>query len=231
MGFVISHDAPANGFGDRVNDYSIVLDLLIPAESFGADAWLALHQTDTQNTDDAEAYVRLFDGGIGIEGQYHGNLQPDTWHRVALIFRADQQGKTFLTKYVDGAFVGHQTLAAQVDGRYSIAPGTEPNGLLLLFTENDAQTTAGVASSILFIDRPLNPYEIDALGAASADGIVVSECPADVNGDGELNVLDFVAFQTLWAGEDPSADCDADGDFNVLDFVCFQQLFVAGCPD
>ena len=54
-------------------------------------------------------------------------------------------------------------------------------------------------------------------------------CPADVNGDGQLNVLDFVAFQLLWQAGDPAADCDANGEFNVLDFVCFQQLFQAGC--
>ena len=54
-------------------------------------------------------------------------------------------------------------------------------------------------------------------------------CDADVNGDGELNVLDFVAFQQLWQTQDPAADCDADAEFNVLDFVCFQQLFQAGC--
>ena len=55
-------------------------------------------------------------------------------------------------------------------------------------------------------------------------------CPADVNGDGNLNVLDFVAFQLLWQDGDPIADCDANAEFNVLDFVCFQQLFVEGCP-
>jgi hypothetical protein len=51
-----------------------------------------------------------------------------------------------------------------------------------------------------------------------------------VNGDGALNVLDFVAFQQLWQGQDAAADCDGNGAFNVLDFVCFQQIFLAGCP-
>jgi hypothetical protein len=54
-------------------------------------------------------------------------------------------------------------------------------------------------------------------------------CGADFNGDGNLNVLDFVAFQLAWVDQDPAADCDNSGTFNVLDFVCFQQLFVAGC--
>ena len=54
-------------------------------------------------------------------------------------------------------------------------------------------------------------------------------CVADVNDDGALNILDFVAFQNLFVQQDPAADCDGDGQFNILDFVCFQNLFQAGC--
>ena len=54
-------------------------------------------------------------------------------------------------------------------------------------------------------------------------------CGADVNLDGVLNILDFVAFQLLWQGEDPAADCDDDGLFDMADFVCYQQLFMEGC--
>lgn len=54
-------------------------------------------------------------------------------------------------------------------------------------------------------------------------------CPADVNGDGELNVLDFVAFQLAWQMEDAAADCDGNGVYDVLDFVCYQGLFQEGC--
>ena len=60
-------------------------------------------------------------------------------------------------------------------------------------------------------------------------GWSVGTCPADVNGDGLLNILDFVAFQLLWQGSDAAADCDANGVLDSLDFVCFQQLFVEGC--
>ena len=55
-------------------------------------------------------------------------------------------------------------------------------------------------------------------------------CAADCNQDGDLDVLDFVCFQTEWASQTTAGDCDANGVYNVLDFVCFQQLFQAGCP-
>jgi len=55
------------------------------------------------------------------------------------------------------------------------------------------------------------------------------DCPADCNGDGILNILDFVCFQNLFVNGDDAADCNNDGVLNILDFVCFQGEFVKGC--
>lgn len=57
----------------------------------------------------------------------------------------------------------------------------------------------------------------------------MNPCFADMNEDGELNILDFVAFQSAYAAGDMAADCDADGALTVLDFVCFQNAFMLGC--
>jgi len=56
------------------------------------------------------------------------------------------------------------------------------------------------------------------------------ECPADFNGDGDLNILDFVAFQTAFQNQDLAADCNGDGQLNILDFTCYQAAFQTGCP-
>jgi hypothetical protein len=70
-----------------------------------------------------------------------------------------------------------------------------------------------------------------AYGAGDLVGlhIIGCGCAADVNGDGNLNILDFVAFQGLFQMGDPGADCDGNGLFNILDFVCYQGKFQAGC--
>jgi hypothetical protein len=65
---------------------------------------------------------------------------------------------------------------------------------------------------------------------AQMDIVPAAVCAADCNGDGALNVLDFVCFQQEWQGQTPSGDCDGNGVYNVLDFVCFQGQFQAGCP-
>ena len=56
-----------------------------------------------------------------------------------------------------------------------------------------------------------------------------SSCAADCDGNGELNILDFVCFQGLFQSGDDAADCDGNGELNILDFVCFQGDFQAGC--
>ena len=75
------------------------------------------------------------------------------------------------------------------------------------------------------------PWDGD-LGTNSGSAYVFDlgcDCPADINADGKLNILDFVAFQLLWQGSDAAADCNGDGFFDTLDFVCFQELFQQGC--
>ena len=59
---------------------------------------------------------------------------------------------------------------------------------------------------------------------------VADACPADCNGDGTLNVLDFVCFQTAWQNQTPAGDCDDNGLYDILDFVCYQGRFQQGCP-
>jgi len=55
------------------------------------------------------------------------------------------------------------------------------------------------------------------------------DCPPDFNGDGALNVLDFVAYQIAFGAGDLAADMNGDGLLNVLDFVIFQATFSVGC--
>ena len=93
--------------------------------------------------------------------------------------------------------------------------------------------TTDVAGLARFADDPdaadtgQGEAPIVDMGAHETQGAV---CAADCNGDGALNILDFVCFQGKWQGQDEAGDCNGDGAYNILDFVCFQGLFVAGCP-
>lgn len=56
------------------------------------------------------------------------------------------------------------------------------------------------------------------------------DCPADLDGDGELTLFDFIEFQNLFAMGDLRADFDGDGELTLFDFLEFQNQFELGCP-
>ena len=57
-----------------------------------------------------------------------------------------------------------------------------------------------------------------------------ASCYADLDGDGDLTIFDFLEFQNLFDAGDLAADCDEDGSLTLFDFLCFQNAFDAGCP-
>jgi hypothetical protein len=78
-----------------------------------------------------------------------------------------------------------------------------------------------------------NPFDADAQDpswAVSTAPLGPPPCPADFNEDGQLSILDFVAFQVVFSAKHPSADFNGDGAANILDFVTYQTAFQAGCP-
>ena len=56
-----------------------------------------------------------------------------------------------------------------------------------------------------------------------------ADCRADIDGDGELTLFDFLAFQNLFDAGDLQADFDGDGALTLFDFLAFQNEFDAGC--
>jgi hypothetical protein len=55
-------------------------------------------------------------------------------------------------------------------------------------------------------------------------------CYADCDGNGGLDIFDFLCFQDAFVAGDPYADCDGNNTLDVFDFLCFQDAFVTGCP-
>ncbi len=55
------------------------------------------------------------------------------------------------------------------------------------------------------------------------------DCRVDLDGDGELSLFDFLAFQNAFDAGDPLADFDGDGELSIFDFLAFQNEFDAGC--
>jgi hypothetical protein len=165
QGYTMTHGMSPNGGGSRVNQYSLIMDLMFPAASTGT--WRSLFQTSVGNANDGDLFVNPANG-IGISSSYQGTLAADTWYRVAFVFDLSL-GTDRLRKFVDGTLVGTQGLSAGVDGRWSLDPTA------LLFTDEDTETAIGYVNSIQIHDSVLSDSYIGLLGGATAAGIPVPE--------------------------------------------------------
>lgn len=54
-------------------------------------------------------------------------------------------------------------------------------------------------------------------------------CYADFNGDGTLDLFDFLAFVSAFNAHQKSANCSKDESFDLFDFLCFSNAFNQGC--
>jgi hypothetical protein len=202
--------------------------LLAAPSAHAQPAWVLSHQK-VSNT--AGGFPGILDDGdlFGDSVASLGELDGDGVSDLAVGTRNDDDGGPnrgavwVLFLNTDGTVKSHQKIS-DTEGDFldnadwfgiSVASlgdldgnGVDELGVGALFDDDGGTNTGAVW--ILFLD-----------------GVVT--CPVDINGDGALNVLDFVAFQILWTEGDPGADCDGNGAFNVLDFVCFQGVFVEGC--
>ena len=90
--------------------------------------------------------------------------------------------------------------------------------------------TDGFRVRFLATDNPNNSVTeagIDAFRIIVDGG---TACRADFDGDGELSIFDFLAFQNAFSAGDLAADFDGDGTLSIFDFLEFQNEFAAGCP-
>lgn len=212
-GYVVHTSAPGNGGGIYINQYSLVLDLLYPAPS--TNAWRAIFQTSRTNGNDADFFVgngtaSPSANGIGVVGQYHGVIQPNTWYRVAVT--VDLATLT-MSKYINGSLVGTQSLADSLDGRWSLYSTDTAPDWLLLFADDDNETKAGYVNSIQFRNYVMSASEIAWLGGPTANGIPLPAAPTDLRlfiPNGGEHWQAGTAQTISWAVTDPSGVVDVE---------------------
>jgi photosystem II stability/assembly factor-like uncharacterized protein len=57
----------------------------------------------------------------------------------------------------------------------------------------------------------------------------IASCEADLNGDGVLDLFDFLEYVNLFNAGDMTADCTGDQVLDLFDFLCYVNLFNTGC--
>ena len=162
-GLHINLNTPANGdyaADGMVSDYTLVMDLYWPAE--GQDIYRAVVQADTVNylTDDADIFIDP-SGGYGkstSDSGYFGNTQPDSWHRVALVFSTAPTNGVFEV-YIDGELVGVKE-DGEINNRWALKDA------VLLFNDDNFETEPGYLNAMLYAGRAMSRDEIKSLGNA-----------------------------------------------------------------
>ena len=111
----------------------------------------------------------------------------------------------------------------------------EINGFAFITDESTASDGVyGLYSFILNPDGSLtqNGPVLETPGTRPETMVVwnpVDACPADFNGDGDVDTRDVIAFLNAWSAGDPSADFNGDGTVNTLDVLAFLNAWSAGC--
>jgi len=175
IGLRTQHGLGANGGGQKLNQYTLIMDVLWGTEgpaNFGS----ILQTHDFANPTDGDMFWRasdgfygkgccsLYDAVPGVSGTNHVRGQ---WARVA--FSVDLASPTRkLAKYVNGQ-LHRQDLTGDgnaLDSRFGLPPE-----FFLFGDGDDNERTDCYVNSIQILNRALTDEEVAALGGASADGI------------------------------------------------------------
>jgi len=106
-------------------------------------------------------------------------------------------------------YLGTETVSLTICGA---APGEE---VCFLMTMHDQSLTECCSIEVCVIAPECSPGGL---------------CPADCNGDGELNFFDISIFLTEFTDQDPRADMNNDQSWDFFDVSAFLSLFQQGCP-
>jgi len=166
QGYYLYFFAAPNGGGGRLNQWTIIFDILFPAESTGKRRGLL--ETDGRTTPDADLFVDS-SGGLGVSGRYGGQILSNTWYRVGFVVDATTNQ---LRKYINGVLVGTQPATSgatpALDGRWSL---DTLSGTIELFNDDNGEAAVGYVNSIQLRDAALTTGQMIALGGPSATGI------------------------------------------------------------
>ena len=94
---------------------------------------------------------------------------------------------------------------------------------------DDADGTVDGTVSIVDFGPNFSLFDIDGNGLIDRDDVTFygSVCEADINGDGDANLIDLLLFLDDWFSFD--ADLDGNGRTDIFDLVAYLDLWYVGC--
>lgn len=146
------HGLAANGGGTYVNQWTVLLDVRVPAASVGN--WVSLFQTNTSNANDGDCFISP-DRTIGISATgYTSNLVlSETWTRIVI----SASNSNFYRIYVNGVKWLEGTPQA-LDGRFGLEES------ILFFADESGEDYPIRCSTAAIWGQALNDIQVGSLG-------------------------------------------------------------------
>src|SRR5439155_7962862 len=172
LGLRMKHDIAPNGGGQKVNQYTIILDLLW-GENFAPVNYGALWQLhDLDNPGDSDMYWQGSSGHYGKSNASDyapGTAKQDRnqWARVA--FAVDLAANPpILAKYINGIKNWDQIIGTRghVDSEFAMSIPE-----IILFGDSDNEQSDAVVSAIQVREGRMSDEEVAALGGPDSAGI------------------------------------------------------------
>jgi hypothetical protein len=168
IGYIMEHGIAPNGGGTRVNQYTLIMDVMVGTAGPGA---ASLWQTSsTNNTDDGDLFWQGSNFGQGDGDGYEGAeaFTPGEWHRIAAAYDM-AANPPVVTKYVDGIKQDDWTANQSLDNpRRSLAK------LAILFGDGDQDERREMwVNSIQIRSGKLSDAELESLGGPTPGGIPI----------------------------------------------------------
>lgn len=193
IGYIMRHGIAPNGGGTKVNQYTLIWDVLVAGSGPGAAAMIQID--DPNNTSDGDVFWQGNNFGQG-QGGYEGTaiFLPDEWHRVAMAVDLAAQPPV-ITKFVDGVKQDDWQTDA-LDGRRALNP------FAILFADGDQdERRVWYVNSIQIHSRKLTDAELEALGAPTADGLPTNGDTPEPDEPSLVFAVQGGSLQISWAGE------------------------------
>jgi hypothetical protein len=167
IGYIMTHRIPPNGGGTKVNQYTLIFDIMVDTAGPGAASLLQI--SSLANTDDGDLFWQGNNFGQG-SGGYNGTgaFTTAAWHRVIAAYD-EAATPPVVTKFVDGIKQDDWTANQGLD---AARRALQPTAILFGDGDQDERRIMWV-NSIQIRAGKLSDAQMEALGGPSAAGIPI----------------------------------------------------------
>ncbi|PYI87600.1 MAG: hypothetical protein DME26_05700 [Verrucomicrobia bacterium] len=169
VGYIMDHGIKPNGGGTRVNQYTLIMDILVENTGASAASLLQISSTNNAEGDDGDLFWQGNNFGQG-SGGYNGTgaFTPGSWHRIVAAYD-EAASPPVVTKFVDGIKQDDWTANQGLDN-----PRRALLAIAVLFGDGDHDERREMwVNSIQIRPGKITDAEAVLLGGPSAAGIPI----------------------------------------------------------